>query len=437
MPLSICVPCAVQLVEFNTFRNLFLETDRKLRERWDVEYLTKEVEDDDEEHTLEDTEELTEVTEDQAEYYLSGDDENDGPKIIHTFEDDTLAEIEVLADADVVDVNLVESYLIQAVETDEKALYKCDHCEKSFPSMASLRTHNYIHNQGQYKCEICPNKVLTTPGFLRLHMEKIHNVFAAKDGLDEVATSPSKNKKNLCKICNRYFSKIGIVSHMRSHKSNQLTSTTDGKKVLKCPLCLLTFSCRRNVQRHMKRVHPEGKQEQPAIFTCDLCPQSFQIVVQLYEHYKTHDETCEETVEGFNLNCDDCAVQLRTYEEYAKHVIEAHQHEKVKPYKCRLCEARHGTRVALYMHINCHFVVTSETDETVIVKAPNRKRVAQQRCLCPVCGNDFCTRQILKQHMLIHIGLKPYACDFCDKFFRSKSALKEHIRGGHKFLCVE
>lgn len=403
LPLSICVPCADKLIDFSNFRESFLETDRRLRERWDVEYLAKH-DDEDEEGSAETEEELEAKAEvHRVEYYLTGNIEyDDETQFLHTFEEGTLTEIEVLADVDAADAHLTEDaeYLIEGAELDQRALYKCDHCEKSFPSMASLRTHNYIHNQGRFKCEICPDKVLTTPGFLRLHMEKIHNVFAAREEADKPSTSPSKNKKALCKICNRYFSKIGIVSHMRSHQVNVMTNTADGKKVIKCPLCLLTFSCRRNVQRHMKRVHPAGKQEPPAIFTCDLCPQSFQIVVQLYEHNKTHDAICEETAEGFNLNCDECTIRLQTYEEYAKHVVDKHHHEKVKPYKCRLCEARHCTRVALYMHINCHYVVTSDTDEMIVVKAPNRKRIAQPRCLCPVCGNDFCTRQVLKQHML-------------------------------------
>lgn len=362
---------------------------------------------------------------DSEEYYTNIQQDDAG--ILHSFEDGTVAEIEVFADSDLTEMHLIEEADSVDQEDDHSALYKCDNCDKSFPSMASLRTHNYIHNQGHFKCEICPNKVLTTPGFLRLHMEKIHNVFVAKDA--KPATTPTDNKTKLCKICNRYFSKIGIISHMRSHDGNVLTSTTDGKRVMKCPLCLLTFSCRKNVQRHMRRVHAEDQQQQPHIFTCDICPQSFQVVVQLYEHYKTHDEKCEETVEGFNLNCDNCDARLQTYEEYAKHSVDAHQNDKVKAFKCRLCGLRQGTRVALYSHINCHYVMSTNREEMIVVKSPFRKRSMPPRCLCPVCGADLCTRQILKQHMLIHGGVKPFTCSICAKLFRSKSALTEHVRG--------
>lgn len=98
---------------------------------------------------------------------------------------------------------------------------------------------------------------------------------------------------------------------------------------------------------------------------------------------------------------------------------------------------RRGTRVALYMHINCHYEVAPSTQKKCMVKLP-RKRTVPQRFLCPTCGNDFCTKQILKHHMLIHTGQKPHQCNHCQKTFRGKSALNEHIRmhtGDRPYSC--
>lgn len=439
LPATICANCADNLVAISQFREIFLESDCKLRQRlteYDVEFLTKEEDDSDD---IGQTDEQNNDSAPHGETVNAVKNET-----IHIFEEETFAEIEILADSDDV-ANVDEDdeqikYINRDEEDDGNTLYKCDHCEKSFSSMASLRTHNYIHNQGHFKCHLCPNKVLTNAGFLRVHLEKAHNIFTPKEKLrKEISpTQPLKNeRKCLCEICNRYFTKIGIMAHMRAHQSNEVKLTNDGKKVIKCPMCLLTFSCRRNVQRHIKNVHSEGKQNRPAIYSCHMCSDSFQIVVQLYEHYKTHDENCRETVEGYNLDCDDCDKCFTTYESYAKHVVDVHHHEKVRPYKCRLCEMRRGTRVALYMHINCHYEVTPSTQKRIMVKVP-RKRTVQQRYLCPTCGNDFCTKQILKHHQLIHTGQKPYQCTHCQKTFRGKSALNEHVRmhtGERPYAC--
>lgn len=351
-------------------------------------------------------------------------------------EEITLAEIELLSEPKVegkVDDNYDEAPEKESpVEPDDDISrpYKCDHCEKAFASMSSLRTHNYIHNQGHFECPFCPNKVLTNAGFLRVHMRKAHNIFTSKEDrqTNGSTTRPLKNLREcLCDICNRYFTKIGIITHMKSHLNSKGTLTADGNKVIKCPLCLLTFSCRKNVHRHMKNIHSDEKQNHPANFVCHLCPESFQIVVQLYEHFKTHDDTCQETVEGFDLHCEECQTRFDTYEGYAKHVVDQHNHSKVKPYKCRFCATRHGTRVALYMHINSHYE-TSPWRAPKLVKTPKKRSSVNQRFLCPTCGNDFCTKQILKQHMLIHSGEKPHQCSYCQKKFRNTSSLKEHIR---------
>lgn len=427
------MPCADLLIEYSKFRELFLESDRKLRERWDVQYLMKLEGDDEIDEAIEDgasrqiTDDAAAATNaDGVEYYTDFDIEIADKRIVHTFEDGTLAEVEVLTDDDAIKNDP------DAIDDDgDDARYKCDLCAKSFVSMVALRTHNYIHNQGQYKCTMCPNKVLTTPGFLRLHMEKIHNVFVKKKTSTDESTVATKEKSEFCELCNRYFSKFGIISHRRAHQPNVVTRTGDGKSVFKCPSCVMTFSCRRNVRRHIRRVHNVDKPDQPAMFSCDVCTESFQFIEQWYEHYKTHDEDCVETPEGYNLNCEDCPVDFQTYEEYARHVVEKHQCDKVKPFKCRLCGVRKTTRVTLYMHINGHYEINAENKVKILPRrrSPTRKRAKPPRCLCPICGADYSTRQILKQHMLIHVDARPFPCEYCEKMFRNKSALNEHIRG--------
>ncbi|XP_056650616.1 zinc finger and BTB domain-containing protein 44 isoform X6 [Monodelphis domestica] len=45
---------------------------------------------------------------------------------------------------------------------------------------------------------------------------------------------------------------------------------------------------------------------------------------------------------------------------------------------------------------------------------------------CPTCGVRFTRIQNLKQHMLIHSGIKPFQCDRCGKKFTRAYSLKMH-----------
>jgi uncharacterized Zn-finger protein len=46
---------------------------------------------------------------------------------------------------------------------------------------------------------------------------------------------------------------------------------------------------------------------------------------------------------------------------------------------------------------------------------------------CDVCKKTFKTQNILRQHMRIHTGDKPFVCDICTKAFSQMASLKYHL----------
>lgn len=275
----------------------------------------------------------------------------------------------------------------------------CQICGKAFPSAKSRRIHEYVHNLGQFKCKLC-ERILTTTGFLRVHMQNIHSVFLPKSKPSDGQAEPSQTSHCQCDLCKMYFPYGRIGRHMRSHVK------ISGRP--KCPSCPQTFSCRKNLQRHQKKQHGTDAQR-PNEFHCGVCNETFHRPIELYEHSKEHDADCVETCDGYNLTCDECSSQHSNYEEYARHMIDVHRLERVQPYKCRICLMRNGSRTGLYMHINCHYngsavarAAVAVTGSALISGASTNKRFA-----CAHCPLRLKNARRLEEHTRVHTG-KPY-----------------------------
>lgn len=279
-------------------------------------------------------------------------------------------------------------------DNDPKNALNCKICGKSFPTAQSRRVHAYVHNQRKYKCTLC-SRILTTAGFLRVHMQYTHNIFLPKCG-----TSGSKEPINetdcFCDICKMYFCEDRIARHMRTHTTKPTRP--------KCPLCPLSFSCTKNVQRHFKRQHGNDQTDKVPQFVCSACNEAFHRAVELYEHTRIHDDECNETEDGYDLTCDLCSSACETYEGYARHMTNEHNQVRVQPYKCRICSLRNGSKTGLYMHINCHYNNASPS------AAIQRNKSGSNGAIVVLEGD------------------KPYSCSLCHYRFKTARRLEEHAR---------
>ncbi|KAL4711773.1 hypothetical protein ACJJTC_005942 [Scirpophaga incertulas] len=80
--------------------------------------------------------------------------------------------------------------------------------------------------------------------------------------------------------------------------------------------------------------------------------------------------------------------------------------DKTVLYECRVCQKRYDKWKKLYLHQRSH-----------------KKSIA-----CPIaaCGKKFVTKGDVEKHLRTHTGVKPFACDECDRSFTQRCSLKQH-----------
>ena len=138
--------------------------------------------------------------------------------------------------------------------------FKCEVCNNSFAAETSLRLHSFLHtNEKPYKCEKC-EKAFRQPHHLKSHILSHH----------------TGQYKEICNVCHKKL--VNMKVHMRTHSSETYYSCEvcqegfkyhpsfvshkqrkHGTKHFKCKMCPKEYHCKKELNRHTKRIHPHVK----------------------------------------------------------------------------------------------------------------------------------------------------------------------------------
>ena len=95
----------------------------------------------------------------------------------------------------------------------------------------------------------------------------------------------------------------------------------------------------------------------------------------------------------------------------------------MKPFSCSVCEKRFTQEGHMKRHMETHKV-----------EIRNKTGCLKKSKTCSICLKTFPTPSKLERHVLVHLGIKPFACNLCDRRFTQEIHLKTHMKISHKYI---
>ncbi|KAK3610138.1 hypothetical protein CHS0354_039918 [Potamilus streckersoni] len=296
--------------------------------------------------------------------------------------------------------------------TDRKIA--CKRCDECLPSVAAFEKHNLlIHST--FTCNICCN-TFTCRNNMKRHM-RLHTGF----------------KPYKCPKCPESFSrKDDVKRHILRHNFD---------KPYRCNLCGKGYMDRTCIRTHMRREHFSK-----LLHVCPQCGEGFSDSRSFQQHKKSHPELK-------HFRCDHCDFTGTSSLMYHKHLI---THDASRTYSCRTCSESFTDPFIYTAHLKRHKLDSSFDSYiccfcgTVLAKYEQFVRhehshVQGKVHTCSVCQKGFKWKSNLKQHMVIHNTSSQdqqkdgedddnmqYWCTECQQGFGSEDQLQDHITMAHE-----
>ncbi|XP_053620756.1 zinc finger protein 236-like isoform X2 [Plodia interpunctella] len=213
-----------------------------------------------------------------------------------------------------------------------------------------------------------------------------------------------------------------------------------GRHILKnvhCKICKTEFKSKFHLYEHTKMMHLLGNSN---FSSCKTCGRTFVNSKKLVNHIKTHN----------TKECQLCSKIFATQSHYNSHMQRHKMKLKIIREKgvqtCSFCEKACLNDNELTVHVNkvhlqikpyncdmCERQFYSESN----LNCHKRVHSMYSKEKCNFCGKNLKTRKALVIHLRKHIGVKPYKCMICTQSFYSQGKLKNHMRifHGGKFCC--
>ncbi|KAF7246767.1 Zinc finger protein [Paragonimus skrjabini miyazakii] len=271
------------------------------------------------------------------------------------------------------------------------------------------------------KCKFCGLVVRVTGKEYINHLSGKHGVFASADVI--------------CRICAELFETPEKLSvHLgETHAPSGEYANAGVQTIFRCTHCEF-WGFAKGLLKHSREAHGDLA---PAMYECTHCYERFSDKRVWRTHMDKHNE-------GYSQRCLECGRAFRLRASLLHHV-RTHHGDDQGPATCEYCGLTYPKRGSLRYHIfrmhnqelahECNMCQRRFRLETELRRHVKEMHSGAVRCeIChKVCTNLRC----YAQHRQKHFRTRIYQCTDCQATFKSKLAMKRHIRVEHLQLGPE
>ena len=197
----------------------------------------------------------------------------------------------------------------------------------------------------------------------------------------------------------RMFKCAECGKELSSERNLILHEKTHLGETFNCTQCDKRYSLRQNLQAHVSAVH-EGK-----MLKCTLCASEFETKKGLEYHLKWHKGE-------FKFKCEICD---REFLQKSTGVQHMNSHYGIKPFECGLCGKKYADNYSLKRHLGECGQDIPKTDK------------------CPQCDKLFKSKKNVRDHIKrVHEKGTLCLCNLCGRVFSHISSLNVHMKDHHK-----
>ncbi|KAJ8708157.1 hypothetical protein PYW08_010523 [Mythimna loreyi] len=229
--------------------------------------------------------------------------------------------------------------------------------------------------------------------------------------------------------CGRQPKKIKLKVNLPTSE----TVISNSKKQInsvECKKCDMKFKSKVILRNHFKISHKNIN----AANICDICGKVFTKNSSLRVHLRSHKVK----------QCPHCFKVLKSHSHFNLHLKNHNiltKRKRVNKYHCcGNCDYRSLNKNTLEAHINkVHLNIRPFVCE-ICQKGFYKKSNLTQHFLthekikdktCEICGNTFVNEKTLAEHLRLHSGQKPFKCDKCNAEFVTSGRRLEHMKRKH------
>ncbi|XP_062556178.1 zinc finger protein 605-like isoform X2 [Armigeres subalbatus] len=289
--------------------------------------------------------------------------------------------------------------------------YYCDRCLVGFDEDLMAVNFHYQSHDLPYGCLFC-EALFSTEDDLAIH-----------------------NKTCIGYQCSHCMNHFQLVQYLKDHdcKSSKyqrvqvLTSMVGSLRNLTryiphvCGMCNEDMCKNDRLAYHFEREHNNCQLQ---LFSCDICPKKFTMLLAARLHRISHKSSIgkqRKIMVTERNECTICSREFRFNKELLAHIEAEHAESGMEFHQCSKCERKFTSEAKLLKHdYNTH-------------------QGKQPQFFCSFCGRVFNKKLGLKDHENLHRGITEYHCKDCNKNFTYKSTYDRHMQVVHsdakQFTC--